>query len=285
MKKTFVLTSDCDHLLGDEHIKVLRLFADSGIFMTTALFATVVNADGWLGKHCHPGDTDGWLDDPVFRKGLIEAQSMGHEIAFHGTSQISNTREEFMRGIDSYNETFGDYPVTYIEHGPNPKTHIGFDHKKELLDANNSQSSPYYIADIVKDVFKICWTQEYLVDELNLPVSDDQWFCHHGGLNFVKRCRMAGFPSALKAFKDFSGGSTSFVGYTHLGYTGYYGPKRSLYLRLFRNMCRNRFEHWVGDHGKRNIIELISMSQEYGVKISTLKDFYFEQEKLKLLKV
>lgn len=281
LTNSFVLTSDCDHLLGEQHISLLRSFADSGIFITTALFSTVVTENSWLGKHCHPGDTAGWLDDPLLKKGLKEAQSMGHEIAFHGASQISNTREEFMQGLDSYKKIFGEYPFTYIEHGPNPKTHIGFQHKKELLDANNPQDSKYYIADIVKDVFKICWTQEYLVDTSNCPLSNDEWFSHNGDINFVKRCRMADFPAALEMFKNYGGEARSFIGYTHFGYTGYYGPKRSLYLQYFREMCQNRFEHWVGKNVDKNIGELAMIKQRYKVNMITLKEFYLDQLKNK----
>ncbi len=39
--KSFVITSDCDHLLAKEHISILKTFAENGIFVTTAVFARV----------------------------------------------------------------------------------------------------------------------------------------------------------------------------------------------------------------------------------------------------
>ena len=104
--KSFVITSDCDHLLAKEHISILKTFAENGIFVTTAVFARVDDENSWLGRHCNPSETHGW-ENAELRKGLLEAQSMGHEIAFHGTSQCSNTREIFIQGIEDFKQVFG----------------------------------------------------------------------------------------------------------------------------------------------------------------------------------
>ena len=271
---TFVLTSDCDHLLGDEHIYLLRNFADNGIFITTAVFNSVVEDKSWLGRHCNPIDTEGWLDNDRYKKGLIEAKAMGHEIAFHGASQISNTREDFMRGLDNYKQTFGDYPFTYIEHGPNPKTHNGFEYKKELLAAKKESSDKYYVDDIVKDVFNLCWTQEHLVSGLNTPPTQGGWFAKSDKITFVKRCRMSDFPIFLEKMKNSKDRVNSFIGYTHFGYAGFYGPKRLVYLRWFRKFSRNRFEHWTGTNALKNLNELNFIREKYNLKATTLKDFY-----------
>lgn len=272
---TFILTSDCDHLLGDEHIFMLRNFADNGIFVTTAVFNSVVEDKSWLGQHCTPVDTEGWLDNEFYKKGLIEAKAMGHELAFHGNSQVSNTRKEFLTGIDKYNSVFGEYPFTYVEHGPNPKHQIGLGYKEELLNNNVDDQSIYYIKDVIKEVFSLTWTQDHLITSKNLPLKKESWFTRCDDITYFRRCRMLDFdPESI--FRSSIGAETAFIGYTHFGYEGYFGRRRQILLDLFRNRFSSRFEFWKNKNFYQNLNELIRMKKEASVSTITLREFYLE---------
>lgn len=270
---TFVLTSDCDHLLGDEHINILRKFADHGIFITTAVFNYVVSDESWLGQHCSPIDTTGWVDNLDFQRGLMEAKAMGHEIAFHGASQVSNTREEFLKGLDEYNTLFGEYPFTYVEHGPNPKHHVGLGYKEELLNQDVDENSPYYIKDIIEEVFTLTWTQDQLLSSISLPRKPDNWFYSSNGVTYFSRCRMSEYNPETLFKKEIDGGS-AFVGYTHFGYEGYFGNRRRMLLRLFRKQFPSRFEFWKNENLLRNIWEFKQIEREFSVHSMTLREFY-----------
>lgn len=271
--KSLVLTSDCDHLLTDEHLKILRILSDNEIFITTAVFAKVDNDNSWLGKHCSRNDTHGWLDNKKLKQGLIEAQSMGHEIAFHGTSQCSNTRSVFLRGIDEYKKAFGDYPFTYIEHGPNPiyQPHLSF--KKELLDNKVNKYSQYYIKDIIEDIFSICWTQKFLLGIEEIPTTNKEWLIKEDNINYIYRIKMTDFPKFKKQIRTNFNNQLSFIGYTHFGYNGYYGPRRENLLNLFRPFFPHRFEFWKGKNFKRNICEIKEFIKQNDFKTKTIKDF------------
>ena len=280
--KSFILTSDSDHLMTNEHLKILRLFAENGIFITTAVFATLDHEDSWLGNHCSPTDTHG-LNNSELKLGLIEAQAMGHEIAFHGTSQCSNTRDEFLAGIDKFKKAFGDYPFTYIEHGPNPLTHKNHSKnecKLELLSNQGSdQDSPYYIKDIVSDVFNVCWTHEYLLYPNEIPNDSAGWLKYKDEINYISRARMGDFSEFKKDTKKLNHADTSFVGYTHFGYQGYFGPKRKLLLNMFRTRFSKRFEYWNGKNITRNIHELRMFLNVNNFQSKTVKDFVLSCQK------
>lgn len=274
--KSFVLTSDCDHLLADEHIKLLRLFAENGIFITTAAFAKLDIENSFLSRHCNKSETAAW-DNTVLKKGLIEAQAMGHEIAFHGTSQCSNTREIFIQGIEEFKQIFGDYPFTYIEHGPNPVTQKGFqerDCKLELLSSKGADiDSPYFIKDIIEDVFSACWTQEFLLSVDKIPKEKTGWIVTKDNINFINRMRMLDFVRFQKLSKKLNNKNESFIGYTHFGYKGYFGPKRRIILDMFRAFLPARFEYWNGQHIEKNISEIRLFLDHRGFQSKTVKEF------------
>tara|TARA_B100000787_G_C16188801_1_gene296210 strand:- start:109 stop:954 length:846 start_codon:yes stop_codon:yes gene_type:complete len=274
--KSFVLTSDCDHLLADEHLKLLRLFGENGIFVTTAVFGKLEIENSFLGRHCNKSETAGW-DNKVLRKGLIEAQAMGHEIAFHGASQCSNTRASFIQGIEEFKQIFGEYPFTYIEHGPNPVTHKVFqeeDCKLEMLSNKGADiDSPYFVKDIIEEVFSACWTQEFLLSVDEIPKEKTGWIVSKGNINYINRMRMLDFVRFQKLSKNLNNENDSFIGYTHFGYEGYFGPKRRVLLDMFRPFLPARFEYWQGKHLEKNINEICSFLKHHNFQSKTVKEF------------
>jgi len=272
--KSFVITSDCDHLLAKEHLGILRTFAENGIFITTAVFARVDEENSWLGRHCNPSETHGW-ENAELRKGLLEAQSMGHEIAFHGTSQCSNTREEFIKGIEEYKTIFGDYPFTYIEHGPNPDiaNHIDLEFKSELLaNKGSDQNSPFFVKDIIQDTFGAYWSQKQLLSLDQISLNSSSWSNTIEEINYVKRARMLDFPHFKKEFSRITDRDLTYIGYTHFGYEGFFGKRREFILNAFRPLFKSRFEFWKGMNLKRNVKELANFLNKNEIRSTTLKD-------------
>ena len=127
-----VITNDPDHGKIDDYKRVFSLLDRLNIKITTSFFFKIKNYDSDLSKHCYKDETHS-LEEPAYKEFMQELYEDGHEIAFHGYSQISNTRDRFLEGLEIFKSTFGDYPYTYIEHGGNPKKHSIGMCKKETL--------------------------------------------------------------------------------------------------------------------------------------------------------
>ena len=134
--KYFSLTNDPDHGKTDDYRKVLRMLSRNGIFVTTAVFCKLKNDNSSLSRHCFKGDTN-TLEDTEYRDLMIEAKELGHEIAYHGYSQVSDTRDEFKKGLEIFKNIFGEYPKVYFEHGGHTSFHPADKVKKENLSFSN----------------------------------------------------------------------------------------------------------------------------------------------------
>lgn len=59
------------------------------------------------------------LDDPGYAEFVQRLQRDGHEIAFHGATMESSTRERIERALARFRETFGHEPRSYANHAQN----------------------------------------------------------------------------------------------------------------------------------------------------------------------
>ena len=269
MTPCFVLTNDCDHASTEHTGRAFEVLNRFGVKVTTAVFSVVKDSPCQLGRHCSPGETAS-LADPEFRKLMLDQQARGHEIAYHGYCQIGETREEFDAGLEDFRAIFGEYPYTYIEHGPNPKTHPNDQHKPNLLAAEGTHpDSPYYILDLLRKKSRLVWTQEDLLGTHHLtdptgpilksPVQffrrleDDLVHFHRYRLYLISHDP---FYSALRA-ED-----ASFVAYTHFGYP---------YPGEWGRWVAERWDLLDGANGL--FWELVSRS---GMTRKTLKAFHLE---------
>ncbi len=66
------------------------------------------------------GYTGGSIADPQYCEWVRGLQARGFEIALHGVGSGSFSREEILRGLDVFRETFGDYPRIHVNHADNP---------------------------------------------------------------------------------------------------------------------------------------------------------------------
>jgi len=233
---TFALINDPDHGTLSRLRNVFDALNSKNIKVTTAVFCTLENDNTALSKHCYRGET-GALDEPEYADFMIEQREKGHEIAFHGYSQISNTREKFSKGLEIYKDIFGEYPFTYIEHGGDLKYHPASSCKMERLNwlgSTTDENSDYFIEDIIKDKINLTWAYFDLLDGPEIknknrsigkienlkPMKYEDLFYKKGDILLFKRWRSYYLDQMAPMYKQEE--NTMFLGYTHFGYD-YYG--------------------------------------------------------------
>jgi hypothetical protein len=59
------------------------------------------------------------LEDPDYRSFVLELQQLGFEIASHGATMESSTRDRTVAGLERFRETFGAYPRIHANHAFN----------------------------------------------------------------------------------------------------------------------------------------------------------------------
>ena len=222
MSLDLIITNEPDHGLTKDYIPIFKELTNLGIKVTTAVFADIENREEFPGKsetlarHCYPGETNS-LADPEYRDLMLEIKDLGHEIAYHGYSQVNNTAEYFAKGIEIYEEVFGEKPFTYMEHGGNPfKSHPPEMCKKETLDVLGKQKgSKYYVWDLIKQNFGITWAHHELLDDDYNFVDTKKTFYTEGDSLMFRRHRMYYLETILdKHGKDISEEENLFIGYT-----------------------------------------------------------------------
>ena len=264
MTHYFVLTNDPDHGLVDHYRNVLSELGKRDIFVTTAVFCTLKDDGSALSRHCFEDETH-CLANAAYRDLMLELADLGHDIALHGYSQVSDTREEFQKGIDIFYRTFKRYPTIYIEHGGHPRTHPLDLCKKESLNVQGAiPDSPYFVKDIVRDVFDLVWTHDYLLDGVSRPLSVADVFHWDDGIRYFKRWRML---DVAKLVNHLSPHPHAIVGYTHFGYRGY--EPRSWIRALFAKDDAP-LERWSGRYLAKTASILDRTLREHGLESVTL---------------
>ena len=237
IEKKFILVNDPDHGTTDRLRNVFDALNANNILITTAVFCTMGQDNSDLSRHCYRGET-GALDEPAYRDLMLEQKAMGHEIAFHGYSQISNTREEFIEGLEIFRNVFGEYPFTYIEHGGWHEHHDVSGCKKERLDwMGSDKTSAYYIRDVVKEKTNCVWANFDLLDGPELwstnslvaghrshkdnlfPKKTEELFYTQDDILCFRRWRSYYLAQMYESIRQSK--SCTFIGYTHFGYDFY----------------------------------------------------------------
>jgi len=258
----FVFINDPDHGTVRNHRKVFHELKHLGLKVTTAVFYTIEDDETGLAKHCFKGETH-TLSDPEYRDLMLELREYGHEIAFHEYSQVSNTREKFIEGLERFKDIFGEYPFTYIEHGGHPSKHpLNMCKKESLALEGKNPKSPYYIWDVIQNNIKCVWAYHSILDELNFKKFSEILY-EHEGVFFFKRWRLLDIilgGHQCSATSEADALSNVFIGYTHFGYRGY--PKRPVYV----------LENWNGPFLKHAIRRLEKILEFHNVINLTMKD-------------
>lgn len=215
-----VLSSDCDHAENNRHKKILTELGKEGIKVTIAVFVKIDSDDSDLSKHCTIKDTRSLYDNKFLDTVIATCFKYKHEIAFHGFSQISNTREEFLFGLEEFKRIIGYFPKIYIEHGGKYGHHRPSLCKKEtLLYLGSKENSKYYVKDLLQKRFKAVWAEHDFLEDLD-KFSLNQIFYEKDGIIRFKRQRASKIKHSIK--KDLSSNNSLWqVPYTHFNYDGY----------------------------------------------------------------
>ncbi len=109
----FTVFDDTDSATLENVRDVYALLADLGFRTTKSCW--VVEGDSRQGKF--PGDT---CDRPEYLKWLMELQSRGFEIGWHGPTWHGLPRAETIAALDRFAELFGHHPLTAANHTGSP---------------------------------------------------------------------------------------------------------------------------------------------------------------------
>ena len=254
---TLVLTNDPDHGKAEDYARVFNGLNSLELKATTAVFCTIEDDGSDLAKHCYKGETH-TLADPEYKELMLSLHENGHEIAFHGYSQVSNTREKFIKGLEIFRETFGHYPFTYVEHGGYPKKHPPGMWKRETLAVDGmNPESPYYVWDIIREKFGCVWAWHDLLDNDYSAKNFEDLFYRIEGVLFFRRAKLHYLDRMIW---DVSRHGGVFPGYTHFGFEGY--PKEPQY----------RFENWTGTYLKTALNGLEQILRRHDVTSITVQE-------------
>jgi len=276
-KFILVLTNDPDHGKTEHCRKVFDRFNKIGLKWTIAVFNHIENDNSQLAKHCYKRETNS-LEDKKYRELILELRSQGYEVAWHGYSQISNSRDKFIKGLEEFKEIFGHYPFTYIEHGSHPKTHKLEMVKKETLGAEGKNSqSQFYIEDLIKEKITLIWTQKYLLGEHFNFLLLKQAFEEKNEITFFKRQRIWFLEEIIKKHKKENKKLKGiFIGYTHIGYKCYGN------LVNFRKWNRQKLEIYFNPVFYLNLKFFQKLINEHEVVNLTVKELYSLYKKTEL---
>jgi hypothetical protein len=253
---TLVITNDPDHGKTDEYVRVFSELNRLGLKVCTGVFCTLENDGSDLARHCHKGETH-TLADPAYRDLMVELHGQGHEIVFHGYSQVSNVREKFIEGLEIFRETFGHYPFTYVEHGGNISRHLlGMCKRESLAMEGRNPESPYYVFDVIREKIGCVWTSRDLLDDYAVKHAENLFYWQDGVL-FFRRARLHMLDRMIS---DVARAAGVFVGYTHFGYDGY------------RKLPRYRFENWTSSHLKAAVGGMGNIINHYDVTNLTVQE-------------
>jgi len=79
-----------------------------------------------------PANTGESLSDPDYRAFIVDLDSKGFEIAFHGARGGSSTRSETMSALERFKEVVGRYPKIHINHSMNKDNLYWGSHKLDF---------------------------------------------------------------------------------------------------------------------------------------------------------
>jgi len=223
-----VICNDSDHETVEKCKHIYKVLNDMEIPITIAVFC---KTEGTL-KH----DTQS-LEDEDYVKFLKEMRVRGNEIAFHGYSDVSNTRKQFKEGIKIYEGIFGEKPFTYIEHGG-----VKGYHKEEVC---KKEAISYTLKE-----------REYCV--LDLVINNFKAFCpthlsnHEFNINDLRKFKPEGSTYSRDFFHNLPNTFSDIV-YTHFGY-------------------QNQLVGWHEDNLKKNL-ELLKKLKDQGVEFVTMEGY------------
>jgi hypothetical protein len=112
-KFAFTILDDCDNSTDENTRPFYDLLVELGMRTTRTVF--VFNS-----PEVHPyWQRSTTLEDERNRALALDLQAQGFEIASHGASMMSSTRDRTARALEVFHQTFGHYPRLHANHGYN----------------------------------------------------------------------------------------------------------------------------------------------------------------------
>src|SRR5262249_36108428 len=109
----FTILDDTDVATVENVGPVYRLFEDLGMRTTKTVWS----------MGCPEGSPDfstsQTLEDQDYRSFAVDLQQRGFEIASHGATMESSTRERTVAGLERFRQIFGSYPRIHVNHSYN----------------------------------------------------------------------------------------------------------------------------------------------------------------------
>ncbi len=109
----FTIIDDTDVATVENIEPVYRLLHELGMRTTKTVWPV----------SCPEGSADfsasQTLEDPAYRDLMIKLHAQGFEMAFHGATMESSTRERTLNALEKFRETFGSYPRVHANHAFN----------------------------------------------------------------------------------------------------------------------------------------------------------------------
>ena len=110
-KFAFTIIDDTDLSTRSNTEPVYDFLAENGLRTTKTVWPLHAVGKGNCG-----GDT---LEDPEYRDWILDLKARDFEIALHGVSDTSSTRERIIEGLDRFREIIGNDPNIHINHVDN----------------------------------------------------------------------------------------------------------------------------------------------------------------------
>lgn len=157
------------------------------------------------------------LQDRDYTDYIKELSARGYEIAFHGASMESNTREDTLAGLEHFNNILGFYPRSYACHAGNKENmYWGKDRfhyrlfrllyellnrKRSTCYSGSKEGSPYYWADICYKHFD--YVRIFTYNHINLLNVSQCLPYSAKTLPFVKSCFFTSDVDNVEEFNEF----------------------------------------------------------------------------------
>lgn len=204
----FTIVDDTDGATVENIKPVYDYLYSKGIITTKTCWAFPSRDDVYTGE-C--------LEDQGYREFLKDLKCKGYELGFHNAGSGSFKREETIKALELFKDTFGEYPKMHINHSNNVEniywgskrfspiiSKIYSMLRKRIKSLGTDEASEYFWGDISKKNFKYIRNRTFngintlksdsrlVYPETNKEKYSNYWFSSSDGM------RLRGFLKLLK---------------------------------------------------------------------------------------
>ena len=252
----FTIVDDTDHSTVENVVPVYDFLSELGLRTTKTI---------WPLTPLGPPRTGGQsLEDPDYRRWVLELKDRGFEIALHGASDETSTRERVLRGLNYFREVIGQDPRLHANHTgqvesiywgrarldgvPKAIYHWAWRLTKgEDQFYGHREGSPYFWGDLCRD--RIMYVGNLVFPEINTLKVDplmpyhDRWrpyvrygFSSSAGATVRSFCQLVSEANQDRLLEE--GGAC--IAYTHFGVgfwrDGHLDPEFARLMRRLANL-------------------------------------------------